>query len=253
VSFSLPFNCSTYVLILSSWLITNTFIEQVIRTPMIFLPVVLASSADAAVALERISKYLLAEELGEPFMLEGDSEWAVEINNGSFVWETATPTHDPKKGKKGKTGKTGGDAKDDLEKKEINETKRGKGLKEGLFRNKKAASSAPKLSNERDALSIHSGASSITLTPTPQACPSIQSREEDEKPFELRNLNLQIPKGSFVAIVGRVGTGTSSLLQSIIGEMRKTGGEIVMGGTIAYVPQAAWIMNASLRNNILFG
>lgn len=31
--------------------------------------------------------------------------------------------------------------------------------------------------------------------------------KEEEKPFELKDLNLKIPKGSFVAIVGRVGSG----------------------------------------------
>ena len=35
--------------------------------------------------------------------------------------------------------------------------------------------------------------------------------------------------------------------------MRKTEGEVVFGGSVAYVPQQAWIMNATLRENILFG
>ena len=49
---------------------------------------------------------------------------------------------------------------------------------------------------------------------------------EEEKPFELRGMKLKIPKGAFVAIVGRVGSGKSSLLQAMIGEMRKTQGEV---------------------------
>jgi ABC-type transport system involved in cytochrome bd biosynthesis fused ATPase/permease subunit len=51
------------------------------------------------------------------------------------------------------------------------------------------------------------------------------SPTEDE-PFELRNLKLKVCKGAFIAIVGRVGSGKSSLLQSMVGEMRKTRGEV---------------------------
>jgi ATPase subunit of ABC transporter with duplicated ATPase domains len=50
--------------------------------------------------------------------------------------------------------------------------------------------------------------------------------EQDEKPFELLGMKMKVPKGAFIAIVGRVGSGKSSLLQAMIGEMRKTRGEV---------------------------
>ena len=53
-----------------------------------------------------------------------------------------------------------------------------------------------------------------------------KAKERKEEPFELKDLRLQVPKGAFVAIVGRVGSGKSSLLQALIGEMRKTRGEV---------------------------
>ncbi|KIJ49226.1 hypothetical protein M422DRAFT_225864 [Sphaerobolus stellatus SS14] len=80
-----------------------------------------------------------------------------------------------------------------------------------------------------------------------------EKEKRDEKPFELNDVNVRIPKGSFVAIVGRVGSGKSSLLQAMIGEMRRVKGDVVFGGPVAYVPQTPWIMNATLRDNILFG
>ncbi|KAJ7827865.1 multidrug resistance-associated ABC transporter [Mycena olivaceomarginata] len=76
---------------------------------------------------------------------------------------------------------------------------------------------------------------------------------EEEKPFELRDLKFSVPKGVFVAIVGKVGSGKSSILQGLIGEMRRTAGTVVFGGTMSYVPQTAWIRNATLRQNIIFG
>ncbi|KAG0275623.1 Canalicular multispecific organic anion transporter 2 [Linnemannia exigua] len=69
----------------------------------------------------------------------------------------------------------------------------------------------------------------------------------------LESINLSVRNGSLVAIVGRVGQGKSSLLSAIIGEMYKLQGRIQVSGRIAYVPQQSWIMNATLRDNILFG
>ncbi|KAL0954603.1 hypothetical protein HGRIS_003563 [Hohenbuehelia grisea] len=71
--------------------------------------------------------------------------------------------------------------------------------------------------------------------------------------FQVNDINLRVSRGTLVAIVGRVGSGKSSLLQGIIGEMRKIHGSISFGGRIAYCPQVAWIQNATLRDNILFG
>ncbi|XP_047509490.1 multidrug resistance-associated protein 1 isoform X4 [Pieris napi] len=69
----------------------------------------------------------------------------------------------------------------------------------------------------------------------------------------LKNINLQVPKGHLVAVVGAVGSGKSSLLSALLGEMYKTSGRINTFGSFAYVPQQAWIQNATLQDNILFG
>lgn len=69
----------------------------------------------------------------------------------------------------------------------------------------------------------------------------------------LKNINLNIPKGSLVAVVGAVGSGKSSLLSAFLGEMNKVSGRVNSNGSIAYVPQQAWIQNATLQDNILFG
>lgn len=56
-----------------------------------------------------------------------------------------------------------------------------------------------------------------------------------------------------VAICGTVGSGKSSLLSSILGEMRKLSGTIRLGGTKAYVAQSSWIQSGKIEENILFG
>ncbi|KAJ2568313.1 hypothetical protein IW140_003950 [Coemansia sp. RSA 1813] len=65
--------------------------------------------------------------------------------------------------------------------------------------------------------------------------------------------NIEIPHGSLVAVVGTVGSGKSSLLNALIGEMKIVSGSIALGGTLSYAPQIPWVMNASIRDNITFG
>uniref|UniRef100_A0A7N5ZYM6 ATP-binding cassette, sub-family C (CFTR/MRP), member 3 n=1 Tax=Anabas testudineus TaxID=64144 RepID=A0A7N5ZYM6_ANATE len=74
-----------------------------------------------------------------------------------------------------------------------------------------------------------------------------------EDPPVLHNINMMVPQGSLLAVVGHVGCGKSSLISALLGEMEKLEGDISIRGSVAYVPQQAWIQNATLRDNILFG
>ncbi|KAL2613232.1 hypothetical protein R1flu_024924 [Riccia fluitans] len=69
----------------------------------------------------------------------------------------------------------------------------------------------------------------------------------------VRDLNLRIPKGACFAVCGSVGSGKSSLLYCIMGELQKLTGSAKLCGTVAYVAQTAWIQTKSVRDNILFG
>jgi ATP-binding cassette, subfamily C (CFTR/MRP), member 1 len=69
----------------------------------------------------------------------------------------------------------------------------------------------------------------------------------------LRNINLQVKKGNLTAVVGSVGCGKTSLISALLGEMEKLKGKTNVDGRVAYVPQQAWIQNATLKDNILFG
>ncbi|KAK5881725.1 hypothetical protein CesoFtcFv8_022490 [Champsocephalus esox] len=75
---------------------------------------------------------------------------------------------------------------------------------------------------------------------------------KDDPPV-LHNINVMVPQGSLLAVVGHVGCGKSSLLSALLGEVEKLEGEVSIRGSVAYVPQQAWIQNATLRDNILFG
>jgi len=77
------------------------------------------------------------------------------------------------------------------------------------------------------------------------------NKEQDRNVLE--DINFSAHKGELACIVGRVGAGKSSLLQSILGDLWKLKGEIVVHGRAAYVAQSPWVMNASVKENIVFG
>ena len=64
---------------------------------------------------------------------------------------------------------------------------------------------------------------------------------------------MRINRGKLVAIVGQVGAGKSSLISAMLGHMNKISGQVKLIDSIAYVPQQAWIQNATVRDNITFG
>ncbi|XP_042377107.1 ABC transporter C family member 13-like isoform X1 [Zingiber officinale] len=85
------------------------------------------------------------------------------------------------------------------------------------------------------------------------ACSIWSNNSYVEQMAALNNVSVEVPKGLLVAVVGEVGSGKSSLLHSILGEMRLIQGLIISQGSIAYVPQVPWIQSGSVRDNILFG
>ncbi|KAF2095001.1 ATP-binding cassette glutathione S-conjugate transporter [Rhizodiscina lignyota] len=77
------------------------------------------------------------------------------------------------------------------------------------------------------------------------------SREEGRN--NLFDINFSAHKGELTCVVGRVGAGKSSLLAAMLGDMYKLRGEVVVRGTTAFVAQSPWVMNASVKENIVFG
>ncbi|XP_077981986.1 ATP-binding cassette sub-family C member 9-like [Glandiceps talaboti] len=69
----------------------------------------------------------------------------------------------------------------------------------------------------------------------------------------LSNICVDIPTGRLTMIVGLIGSGKSSLLSAIVGDMVTVSGTVQCNGTISYAPQKPWIQNNTIRNNIVFG
>ncbi|XP_061393047.1 probable multidrug resistance-associated protein lethal(2)03659 [Musca vetustissima] len=69
----------------------------------------------------------------------------------------------------------------------------------------------------------------------------------------LDDVNLRVQPGTLVAIIGPVGSGKSSLIQSILGELKPESGTIKVNGTFSYASQEPWLFTGTVRQNILFG
>jgi ATP-binding cassette subfamily C (CFTR/MRP) protein 1 len=87
----------------------------------------------------------------------------------------------------------------------------------------------------------------------------------------IEGIDVRLGSGELVAVLGRVGSGKTSLLSAIAGEMHKSDGQVFVRGSVAYAPQNAWyaiasflcslsglmellcrIMSATVRDNIIF-
>ncbi|KAI1824635.1 ABC transporter family protein [Xylaria intraflava] len=91
-----------------------------------------------------------------------------------------------------------------------------------------------------------------TETPQPNS-EAASTLLEEREPFKLEDLNLAIGRKELIAVIGSVGSGKTSLLAALAGDMRKTSGEVILGASRAFCPQYAWIQNTTVRNNIIFG
>ncbi|KAH3686130.1 hypothetical protein WICPIJ_002894 [Wickerhamomyces pijperi] len=78
-------------------------------------------------------------------------------------------------------------------------------------------------------------------------------QRKPEYKIALANVNFSAKKGDLACIVGKVGSGKSALIQSILGDLRRIDGSVTIAGNVAYVAQLPWIMNGTVKENIIFG
>ena len=188
-----------------------------LRMPLNLLPMVIGQVTDAWASLGRIQEFLLAEEQEDDFNWDMEGKNAVVVEHADFTWER-TAAADP-------------DKNGPLVNKEAKEAKDAKKAKK---ESRKAAGEAARPSTSPDGID-----STSTLTRV--------------EPFKLHAMHFSVGRNELLAVIGGVGSGKSSLLAALAGDMRRTCGQVTMGATRAFCPQYAWIQNATVKDNILFG
>ncbi|KAI9739621.1 MAG: hypothetical protein M1834_006339 [Cirrosporium novae-zelandiae] len=191
-----------------------------LRLPLTLLPMVIGQVIDAWASLGRVQEFLLAEEAEDDVTWDFESNNAIKVVDADFTWEREA-THDPTKPQLFKT-------KSQLKRSKKEE----KEMKKAARKAKKTPQTSAELGGEDDS-------SSSTLTAL--------------EPFKLQDINLTVGRNELIAVIGGVGSGKTSLLAALAGDMRRTKGDLVLGASRAFCPQYAWIQNATFRENITFG
>ncbi|XP_072451109.1 ATP-binding cassette sub-family C member 5-like isoform X2 [Chiloscyllium punctatum] len=199
-------------------------------------PISVKALSEASIAVGRFKHLLLMEEL-EVVRKEPDSPHsAIEFQNASLAWEKSSTCSLEWQSKLNK---------DEIKKIKKRKEKELTKERKNVYVEGDPGSSLPeqndhlllgtKMQLDRD--NIHVNLSSPK--------PKLQS--------VLHNINLTVEQGKLVGICGSVGSGKSSLISAVLGQLILLEGTVAVRGTFAYVAQQAWLLNATLRDNILFG
>jgi len=219
----------------------------IMRFPLIFLPFALIQFANALVSMRRLTQFFMLEDRKE--VIEDKETPGIEIIDGEFFWADPPPKIEmpevgKKKNKKEKGGKksTAADTTED--------TDSGKLTPVSVDSNEKIS---PVGSTSPESKSTCADKEVAIVLPGMTENADGTAAVNKGIAWQLRNVNVSVNTGELVCVVGRVGSGKTSLIQAILGEMENAAGKIKVGGSIAYASQQAWIINATVKENVSFG
>ena len=204
----------------------NIFVAAILitmlRWPLMQIPEAINAYVVIQTSFVRMQELLESEEIApvdvRPVQALQEGEPVLSIANGSFVWELEkTPEQLEKEAKK-----------------KAEEAKKKAKEKEAKTKSKKAGGELGDVAAGTDAAPDADDAPYVWGGPT------------------LTDINISLQKGELVMVTGRVGSGKSSLLAALLGEINKLSGTVTRAGHVAYVPQSCWIRNASLKDNVTF-
>jgi ATP-binding cassette, subfamily C (CFTR/MRP), member 1 len=241
-----------YILFLSFALIGGHFTVQkvytamailnITRLPIALFPMSRTAAAEAANSISRIKEYLLLPEL-KPLEIQPGEESQekavlVKIEDASFDWTEPNET----------------DQAPSIE------TRSRKGSNASVQTIPQIpATSVDSYVDQYDMISegeegfIELSSRVEAANPTQVTLEVIRSQNDPQhRSHSLRSVNLEINPGDLVAVIGPVGSGKTSLLSAILGQMNRVRGTQTLNCKVAYAGQEHWIQNLTLRDNVLF-
>ncbi|XP_068202669.1 ATP-binding cassette sub-family C member 5-like [Palaemon carinicauda] len=191
------------------------------------LPYVMRCLAEAAISLSRMESLLNLPEHKQTSAGKDSAGTAIEIEDAIFAWDEINIDDKKEKLKHVRKRTTSTDEKDTSE--------------------EESPSSSNTCKKNRSENSSKSIAGSIEGTMS-------ENRGKHENSSSgLYRITLTVPHGKLVGVCGSIGSGKSSLISAICGDMRINRGNIFVNGKIALVTQQAWIYSGTLRDNLLLG
>ncbi|KAJ1419431.1 P-loop containing nucleoside triphosphate hydrolase protein [Ochromonadaceae sp. CCMP2298] len=233
---------------------TTIALFNLMQFPFIFLPLGLTQYNQTRVSTQRILEFLAAEELSEyvdPMPAEG---LAVEMKNVSMGWVEVS--EEEKLAEHAKEGAYSAVANDDSTAARIASAP---SPNSSSISSSASASTSEKRSvvKETELRSIlKQGKAELAgekVEEESKGTDAAYDINQDRSVNTLRDLSFSIKKGELVAVVGSVGSGKSSLLNGLLGEMLLQKGSVAVQGSIAYCDQRPWIINDTVQANIVFG
>ncbi|KAJ9110261.1 hypothetical protein QFC19_001664 [Naganishia cerealis] len=233
-----------------------------LRHPLSIFPTTLSALVDAQNALGRLQAVFQADILTEERIVDDSAPYALKLDHASFTWDSSSKgAEEPGKAKRcAKKNPLYASAQDKAgyRKKRfgarvkkpfrwIRNRKSGKiEFAEDIHAEIAAGEPGPMEAGDRSGPPVPGLAQNVMQA-------EVKQQEEDDQIFKLTDIDIEVPRGQLVAVVGAIGSGKSSLLSGIMQEMRRTEGKVVFGGSTALCSQVPWIINATVRENILFG
>lgn len=202
--------------------LTALALFEILRFPLAMLPQVINNTVEAAVSLNRIRSFLLCDEHVSPSTTTPGTSTS---DPACVALRSVTAAYGSSSDKAGSDKKNASNPQLDEKDWEVS-----------LLRSqlREAERMIRELSGQSSSSSIH-------------------EYDNDEAPLCLKRVDLECRPGELVAVVGGVGSGKSSVLASILGEVQRVSGSLHVAGSLAYHSQIPFIMNATVRDNILFG
>jgi len=212
-----------------------------IMTPIYLIPTLIQNWVLAAVSAKRIYRFLESAEL--PDYVDkaplADSDVVISLESANLSWLSEEEVEAAAKAEK--------EAAEELAKRRAKEARLGGKRPEPATTT--AASTYVAVATS-DPVAVELKAVDGDAA-TPQVNRAVQT---------LMDLSVTIRRGECVAIVGSVGSGKSSFLAGLLGELQPSTydkntppGKVSVRGSVAYHSQVPWILNATVRDNILFG
>ncbi|XP_056229585.1 multidrug resistance-associated protein 5 isoform X3 [Seriola aureovittata] len=202
-------------------------------------PFSVKSLSEASVAVERFKSLFLLPEFDSVRAVPADPQVAVEMCRASLVWEGGGQSTQPSPCNQTASRLRHRDRCRDRAAVHQEEEEEQEEVTGSLLREEGDVTSSPEEEEEEE-----------ETCPADLSVPPVSPRLQST----LHCINLSIQQGKLVGVCGSVGSGKTSLISAILGQqMTVLDGSVAVRGRLAYVAQQAWILNATLRDNILFG
>ena len=208
---------------------------DMLKTALFGIPAGLGILASLSVNISRLNMFLESKEL-DTWKIRAkpnpNSKYAVEIRNGSFYWDKKLSKEEAKA----------------LREKTLEEKKGKKKSKA------KAKESNTKKENELAKAAEPGSTLRQTLLTTNTEGTNADELEGEQKRFTMDNLNFSAEKGKLTMVIGKIGSGKSSILYSILGETMVAdyqNSSVHINGSVCFMRQNPWLINGTVKSNII--